>query len=179
MQSTEPLRRLTPIVGRQTTLEITLTMSNIMSMNQATTKLFNSSQPDVLKSADTTPPAVSTQSGKAARKHPLLAGAATVFVATAGIAYWAGQLPVPSLIVAAGAGYLAYMTYLAVAFRNLIKDEVVEATQRPQQAIDNWLGAGVGWIRPGSDDTAMHLEVGTLSTAHVGTLDKEHAVLKR
>lgn len=179
MQSAEPLRRLTPIVGRRTTLEITLTMSNIMSMNQATTKLFNSSQSDVLKPADTNPVAVPAQSGKAARKHPVLAGAATVFVATAGIAYWAGELPVPSLIIAAGAGYLAYMTYLAVAFRNLIKDEVVEATQRPQQAVDNWLGAGIGRIRPGSDDTSMHLEVGTLCPAHVGAADKEHAVLKR
>jgi hypothetical protein len=179
MQSGELPRRLTPIVGEQTILEITLAMSNIMSMSQTTTKLFNSSQPDILKLADTDTPAASAQSGKAGRKHFLLAGAAPVFVVTAGIAYWAGQLPVPSLIIAAGAGYLAYMTYLAVAFRHLIKDQVVEATQRSQQAIDNWLGAGVGGISPGSDDTAMHLEVGTLSTAHVWALDKEHAVLKR
>jgi hypothetical protein len=135
-------------------------MSDITSMSQTTIKPFNSTQPKA-----------SPHKSGATRKHPVLAGVATVFVAAAGIAYWAGQLPVPSLIIAAGAGYLAYMTYLAVAFHNLIKDEVIEATERPKQAVDNWLGAGVGRIRPGSDDASMHLDLGTLSPEQAATTD--------
>lgn len=111
--------------------------------------------------------------GKARRKHPVLAGAATVFVASAGIAYIAGYLPVPSLILAAGTAYLAYMTYLAIAFHTLIADEAAGDATHPRQAADNWLGAGVGSVRPGSEDAAMHLELGTLSPAHMAEIAEE------
>jgi hypothetical protein len=93
----------------------------------------------------------------------VLAGAAAAFAAASAMAYFAGYLPVPSLIIASGAAYLAYMTYLTISFRALTKDEAAAAAQPPHQALDNWLGAGVGRIRPGSPEAAMHLELGTLS----------------
>jgi hypothetical protein len=134
-------------------------MSNVMSTSHAMSHPLNP------------PPAAADNSrgatDKASRKHPVLASVATVFIAAAGIAYLAGYLPVPSLILAAGTAYLAYISYLAIAFRHLIKDEMHDAVQHPQQAVDAWLGAGAGDVKPGSEDAAMHLELGTLSPAQV------------
>lgn len=131
------------LISVETTAQITDVMSTIHAMSTVFDHRRN----------DTAAFIPSTGNGLARRKHIVLAGAATVFISSASAAYWAGHLPAPSLILAAGTAYLACMSYLTI----------VGAGRFPPQVVDDWLGAGVNTVKPGSDDAAMHLELGTLS----------------
>lgn len=92
--------------------------------------------------------------------------AAASFLSSLAIGIAAGYPIAPSVVVALAAAYLAQMVCLTA---------VICISDRPEVGAlaDRWLGldiAGLWTVRPGSDEAAMHLELGTLSAAHLVSL---------
>jgi hypothetical protein len=103
-----------------------------------------------------------------------LISAAGLVVLTA-LSVEAGHKGVSYLAAVLGAACAAYVLYLVVLLRRRSESEVMPhlraAHQRtPGLSFERWLAlevATVGTVHAGSEEAAMHLELGTLSMRHL------------
>jgi hypothetical protein len=111
----------------------------------------------------------------AVRRVRFAAIGAVLFTASLAIGTWSGYRLIPSLVVGLAAIYATYFVYLSGIVHAREGSEVHRLTNgarkgRARAVVDRWMGVEtgqIGWVHPGSTDTKMHVELGTLSPARV------------
>jgi len=97
-----------------------------------------------------------------------------LFSAALAIGIWGAYRVTPSWALAFAVTCVMYVLLLTAVFFIREEAETLPTRKTAQSGghgtVDNWLGLGVGDIgrvRPGSIDAEIHLELGTLSPAHL------------
>jgi hypothetical protein len=130
-------------------------------------------QGSIAQVAATVPASVTPRASR--RRQWLFVIATGVFVSWLAIGTWGGYRAVPLATIALAGLYGAYLASLTLVFWVREGAENPKSVQAAQQSgaaavADRLLEVSIGDIgrtNPGSIDTAMHLELGTLSPAHL------------
>ena len=112
--------------------------------------------------------------GASRRRKRFAAFAAVLFSAALAVGIWGGYSVTPSWALAFAVTCVTYVFLLIAVFFIREEAEILPTRTTAQSGghgtVDNWLGlrvGDIGRVRPGSIDTAIHLELGTLSSAHL------------
>ena len=121
---------------------------------------------------------VGARLGASRRRKRFAALAAVLFSAALAIGIWGAYRVTPSWALAFAVTCVMYVLLLTAVFFIREEAETLPTRKTAQSGghgtVDNWLGLGVGDIgrvRPGSIDAEIHLELGTLSPAHLTERD--------